>query len=137
MRALIAAAAGLAGLALSEPLERAVLGRRPAYHPTVMLRRMGWAAPLSVAWLLRAGYGLSLGAAAAMARRRLPRSTLLAGVAVGAGVFAGERWALPALGATPPLRDWPARERALLLLHTLAFGSCAVAALDGFATTRR
>jgi len=137
MRAPIAAAAGLAGLALSERLERALLGRRPVYHPAAMLRRLGWRGPAGVARLVRAAYGLALGAAVAASRRRLPRPTLLAGVAVGAAVFTGERWTLPALGATPPRRAWPGRERDLLLLHTCAFGVCAVAALDLVAATGR
>lgn len=40
----------------------------------------------------------------------------------GAAIWICELGALPARGATPPLRDWPPREIALLLAHTLVFG---------------
>jgi len=125
---LAAGAAGTLAVELSERLERAVLGDEPVYAAKRVARRLF--GPRVPGRLLRWTYGPLLGLAAgrALEGRSWPFAAEAAGV--GCCVFAFELAAMPAAGATPPVRRWPAGHVAALFVHTLAFGL-------GFAAARR
>jgi hypothetical protein len=118
---------GLTALRLVEPLERAVVGRRPVYHPERMVAR--WLPALrrrpallgATAAALRFGYAFTLARGLALARSRLPRSRLLAGLTGGLIVSMLEAALLPATGATPRLRRWRRAELPMLAVHAAAF----------------
>ena len=71
---------------------------------------------------LRWAYGPSLGALYARVRPQLPLSVPAAAVCLAGGIFGFELLAMPALGATPPLRKWDRPQLAMLAAHTLAYG---------------
>jgi len=122
----LAGAVGTAAIGLSDRLERAWLGRPQVYAPERIaarllgLRSRGPARAAGV--LLRWSYGLLIGT---VWNRLLPgrgRGTWRRAVGLGAAILAFELVALPALGATPPLRRWRRAEGALLAWHTQVFG---------------
>ncbi|HVU49720.1 MAG TPA: hypothetical protein VHL80_03480 [Polyangia bacterium] len=122
---------GLAGtlvLELMERFERRVLGRPPLYASTRIAARLAGRLGVSLGptgariagGLLRWSYGPAL----AVARARLagpPTRSVARALGFGAAIYAFELVALPALGATPPLRAWPRTEVVSLAAHTLAF----------------
>lgn len=79
---------------------------------------------------MRCAYAMSLGAAYGAARRGLPRAPVLAGVALGAAIWAFEIVAMPSAGATPRLRAWSPGELVLLGVHTLGFGLASAIAYE-------
>jgi hypothetical protein len=118
---------GLVALRVVEPLECAVVGRRPVYHPARMVAR--WLPALrrrptllgATAAALRFGYAFALARGLALARSRLPRSRLLAGLTGGLLVSMFEAAVLPATGATPRLRRWRRAELPMLAVHAATF----------------
>jgi hypothetical protein len=79
---------------------------------------------------LRWGWGAALGVAWAAARPVLPRSRVAAGALFGAALAALERTALPRLGMTPPIAEWPREDRLALTVHAMVW-SLAAAVVDG------
>jgi len=91
----------------SDRLERAVLGgRRPVYAPERMFGK-------DKATPIRWGYGFAIG--------RIQKRLRLPALLFGPLLAAGELIALPALGATPPLRKWKPKEIGLLFAHATLF----------------
>ncbi len=125
-------------LGVAEPVEKAILGRTPPYHPSAiaetLIKRSGSeAADLTRGTLtlaLRWGQGAALGVAFAAARPLLPRSRLAAGLLFGAALFGLERTALPLAGLTPPIAEWPRQERIGLAVRSFLW-SLAAATVDG------
>ena len=125
-------------LGVAEPVEKAILGKTPPYHPSAIadtiIRRTGSdAADLTRSTLtlaLRWGYGSALGVAYAAVRPFLPRSRLVAGLMFGAALFGFERTALPMARMTPPMREWTKEERIALAIHSFLW-AIAAAAVDG------
>lgn len=123
-------------LSLVEPIERALLGRTPPYHASAVAERLvakhrdAAVASRTLAFGLRWGWGTALGIAWAAARPVLPRSRLAAGALFGAALAALERTALPRLGATPPVAEWPREDRIALTVRALVW-SLAAATVDG------
>lgn len=118
----VAGIGGALALAPMDVVERRLLGRRPAFDLLLVTRRLG-ARVLGrrprrrlvsgAEWLLRLGYGASLGALLSVARL---------GTVMGSCVIAGlEMLAMPAAGATPPVNIWSRRERWLLVGHVAVF----------------
>jgi hypothetical protein len=132
LHGLLAGVAGTAALSAFERLEWALLGGRMAiYAPALVGRGLAgrWIAGAMppgrgdrLGYALRWLYGPSLGVLFATARPRLPREPVAAGLCLGAGIFAFELAALPAVGATPPVGRWSRFEPWLLMLHTAVFG---------------
>lgn len=125
---LLAGALGTTAVGVAERLERAALGEEPIYTSRRVAQRLSRGRLMG--WMLRVPYGLAIAiiAGRVLAGRKwrlLPEAAL-----VGAGVFALELAAMPAVGATPPLRCWPRGHRVALFFHTLAYGL-------GFAAARR
>jgi hypothetical protein len=127
------ALSGLAALSALEPLEEALLGGAPVYHPARMTVR--WIPALArrarlrgaAAATLRTVYALAVARTLRAARPWLPRSRVLAGVSAGLALAAAELVLLPATRATPVLGRWRPRELPLLALHATVF---CLAALD-------
>jgi hypothetical protein len=120
-RAWVAAGfAATAALGRFEWLERAALGKEPAYSPARVAERLFGTRRLGP--LLRWTYGPALGAlyGALRSRFRIPAA------AFGVAVALGESITMPKLGALPRLHG---RERAALFLHAVAFALAAEAAL--------
>jgi hypothetical protein len=123
---------------VAEPVEKAILGKTPPYHPSAIadtiIRRTGSeVADLTRSALtlaLRWGHGSALGIAWAAARPWLPRSRLVAGVVFGAALFGVQRTALPLTRVTPPLQEWTREERIALAIHSFLW-AVAAAAVDG------
>jgi len=117
---LAAGFAATAALGRFEWLERAALGKEPAYAPARVADRLFGSRRLGP--LLRWTYGPALGALYGVisSRFRIPA------IAFGAAVAVGESIAMPKLGALPRLHG---RERAALFLHAIAFALAAEAAL--------
>jgi hypothetical protein len=117
---LTAGVVATAALGRFEWLERAALGKEPAYAPARVARRLFGTRRLGP--LLRWTYGPALGAlyGALRSRFRIPA------VAFGVAVAAGESFAMPKVGALPRLHG---RERVALFLHAIAFALAAEAAL--------
>jgi hypothetical protein len=120
--------AGTLALTVFERLERRTLGRAPLYAATRIASRlahrssrpMGPAATGALGRLMRWSYGPAL----ALIRSRLVRSPSVGAVpalSFGAGIYVFELIALPALGATPPIRKWPPLEVLLLAAHTMTY----------------
>jgi hypothetical protein len=132
VRGLVAGVAGTAALSAFERLEWALLGGRMAiYAPASVGRGLAgrWLAgtvsprrDARLGYALRWLYGPSLGILFATARPLFPQTPVAAGVCLGAGIFAVEFAAMPAVGATPPIRRWSRLEPGLLILHTAVFG---------------
>jgi hypothetical protein len=129
-RASTSALVGILGLSLFERLERRVLGREPLYTSTRITRRLARRLGVSLdeeqarvlGRLLRFVYGPALG----LVRARLDRRPGLGrALRLGAAIWLFELLALPATGATPPLRRWPRGEKLLLAAHTTAFALAA------------
>ena len=118
---LVSGIAATAALGRYERLERALLGREPAYAPAAVARRV--LGDRRYGPLLRWLYGPALGVVygALRSRWRLPP------FAFGGAVAAAELLAMPRLGATPPLRG---REVVALVAHASAFALAAEIALD-------
>lgn len=95
----------------ADRLERRILGRRPVYDPARLGKKLFDSEGAGKA--LRWAYGPSL----ALLQRRLKIPALLFGPLVALG----ELWALPRLGATPPVRRWKRGEVPLLFAHATAF----------------
>jgi hypothetical protein len=112
--------AATAALGRFEWLERAALGKEPAYAPARVAERLFGSRRLGP--LLRWTYGPALGAlyGALRSRFRIPA------VAYGIAVALGESVAMPKVGALPRLHG---RERVALFLHAIAFAIAAEAAL--------
>ena len=106
-------AALVATLALRafDALERRALGHRPAYDVDRMGKRLFGSARAGRA--LRWAYGPAL--AFAQKKWRLPP------LLFGPLVAAGELFAMPRVGATPPPRKWRRGEVPLLFAHATAF----------------
>jgi hypothetical protein len=123
-------------LSLVEPVERALLGRTPPYHPSAVAERLlerHPTAPLSkgtLALAIRWSYGSALGVVYAAVRPVLPRSRIAAGLLFGAALTAVERAALPRTGLTPPVAEWTREERVALTVHAMVW-SLAAATIDG------
>ena len=118
----------LGGFAL---LRNAVLGHLPPYAARRIAARLvgrvlhrhvrpGEALVWSLG--LRAAYGKGLGLAWACVRERLPRSPLMRGVLLGAGVSTLEHLTFPLVHATTPPRTWSRAEHVFLVAQTLLFG---------------
>jgi hypothetical protein len=115
-----------------EPVERALLGRPPVYAPAAMVRRLIRGGPYGIqgvvyvrasGLVLRSLYGASIGALFAATRQRWPASGFGRTALMAGAIWAFELVALPASGATPPLRNWRRSEIALLLGHTFVFAT--------------
>ena len=123
---------------VAEPVERAILGRTPPYHPSAIaeaiIQRTGSEAAdltrgtLSLA--LRWGSGAARGIAFSAVRPLLPRSRVAAGLLFGAALFGIERTALPLARVAPPIDEWPRQERIALAVHSFVW-ALAAAAVDG------
>lgn len=126
---LLAGAAGTLAVTGADIIELAILGRRPTYAPALLVQRLSsrahgaspsrTAAKFGVA--LRWVYGPVLGL---LSERLYPNDggVVSRGLVIGGSVLAFELLAMPLVGATPPWMLWPWSDRALLPLHTLAFG---------------
>ena len=146
MKALFASGmAGNAMVSAVEVLEREILGAPPTYRADAVTSRLAkrWTGrsltPETARWLGRAArwaYGSSLAAAYGAVRPRRAPASLPRALALAGAIYLFEILAMPALGATPPLRRWKPAERWLLLLHTAAF-SIATEALLGRPAKRR
>jgi hypothetical protein len=120
--------AGLLALASFEHIERLVLRRPPVYSPVAIAGRVARRTGISLtprskrglAAFLRWPYAYGLVTARELLAPRRRRS-LGRALALAAAIYSAELAALPATGATPPLRRWPRRERALLFAHVMAF----------------
>ena len=112
--------AATAVLGRFEWLERAALGKEPAYAPARVAQRLFGTRRLGP--LLRWTYGPALGAlyGALRSRFRIPA------IAFGVAVALGESIAMPKVGALPHLHG---RERIALFIHAIAFALAAEAAL--------
>ena len=110
-------AALLATLALHgfDALERRLLGHVPAYDTREMGRRLFGSARAGAA--MRWVYGPMLAAVQRMLR--------IPPLMFGPLVAAGELWAMPRVGATPPVRRWRRAEVPLLIAHATAFAVAA------------
>jgi hypothetical protein len=86
---------------------------------------------------LRWAYGPSIGAVYARARPRLPLSVPAAAVCLAGGILGFELLAMPALGATPPLRKWDRPQLAMLAAHTLSYGLGTAVAYDRLTRSSR
>lgn len=93
-------------------------------------RKLAGRGELVAGLLLRWTYGPTLGAIYARVRPRLPFSVPVAGVCLAGGILGFELLAMPALGATPPLRKWDRPQRWLLAAHTLSYGAGTAVAYD-------
>ncbi|MDQ6944688.1 MAG: hypothetical protein M3256_00115 [Actinomycetota bacterium] len=78
---------------------------------------------------MRWSYGSGLGAIYGIAQDGLRLPFPLAGLGLGAAVWIFEILALPATGATPPLRRWGRAQIAGDALQTMLFGTAAAATL--------
>jgi hypothetical protein len=126
--ALVAGACGVAALVVAERLERLVAGREPVYADGRVAARLAHRGGFAVGTrgALRLGSALrwAYGPALAFARAWLPGGRtpgLGRALSFGAMIYLGELLALPATGATPPVRRWPRRQVAMLGAHTLTF----------------
>ncbi|HET7787248.1 MAG TPA: hypothetical protein VFL36_14855 [Myxococcales bacterium] len=108
IRKALLATALLAGL---DAVERRLLGHRPAYDVGRIGRRLFGSA--RAGWALRCAYG----PAVAFIQTRLRLSPLLFGPLVAAG----ELYAMPRAGATPPPGRWRTGDVPLLFAHSTAF----------------
>jgi hypothetical protein len=135
---LIAGLVGTAALTAFEQAEGAILGRTPRYAASMIARRVlrnaGFdASPaqarhwgLAMRWL----YGPTLGALfGSCARGRHLPSAWRTGILLSAAVYSFELVAMPATGATKPIRRWKWHEVALLFFHVSAFGLAAAATM--------
>jgi hypothetical protein len=127
-RALVAGVCGVAALAVGERVEHLLAGREPVYAAgrvaTRLARRGGLAVSSRGARRLGSALRWAYGPALALARRWVPggrRPGLGRALSFGAMIYLGELLALPATGATPPVRRWPRGQAAMLGAHTLAF----------------
>ncbi len=121
-RGALAGVGGALALAPTDVLLRYLLCRSPVFDLSLVTRRLAARAlgrsptrrfVSRVEWLLRFGSGASLGALVSAARLQ---------TALGAGLLTGfEMMAMPAVGATPPIRAWSRREQWLLLGHAAVF----------------
>jgi hypothetical protein len=94
-----------------DAIERQLLGGPPAYDVSAMGKRLFGNARAGSA--LRWAYGPAL--AYVQKKLRIP------GLLFGPVVALGELVAMPALGATPPVRRWRRGEVAMLFVHATAF----------------
>ena len=139
-RGLLAGATGTLALSATETLvDRRLLGRAPVYAAERIAGRLAGrfglrldarrakAAGLALRWT----YGPMLGLTFATLEPRWSRRRGLWARAaeLAAALLTFEVIGMPAVGATPPLRDWPRRERFLLGLHIGAFALVAGALL--------
>ena len=116
---LAAGLAATAALGRFERLERAFLGREPAYAPARVASRLFGSRRLGP--LLRWTYGPSLGVLYAALRARFGPSA----IAFGAAVALGELLLMPRVFALPRLGG---RERVALFAHAIAFSLAACSA---------
>jgi hypothetical protein len=121
----LAGAFGIGVLALADRFERAWLGHPPPYAPERIAARLvglrSRSRARAVGAILRWSYGLAIAGAWS---RFVPRRTAgrwRRALGLGAAILGFELVALPALGATPPLRRWSRAEKGLLAAHTQAF----------------
>jgi len=117
---LAAGLAATAALGRFERLERAFLGREPAYAPARVASRLFGSRRLGP--LLRWTYGPSLGVLYAALRARFGP----AAISFGAAVALGELLLMPRVFALPRLGG---RERVALFAHAIAFSLAAEVAL--------
>jgi hypothetical protein len=95
----------------ADALEQRVLGRRPAYDVNAMGRRLFGSARAGRA--LRWIYGPTL--AIVQKKLRIPAWIM------GPTIALAELVAMPAVGATPPVRKWPRGEVPMLFAHATTF----------------
>ena len=117
---LAAGVAATAALGRFERLERAFLGREPAYAPARIASRLFGSRRLGP--LLRWTYGPSLGVLYAALRARFGPAAM----SFGAAVALGELLLMPRVFALPRLDG---RERVALFAHAIAFSLAAEVAL--------
>jgi hypothetical protein len=98
-------------LAALDAMERRLLGHRPAYDVHRIGRRLFGST--RAGWALRCAYGPTI----AFIQTRFRLRPLLFGPLVAAG----ELYAMPRTGATPPPRKWRKGEVPLLFAHSTAF----------------
>jgi hypothetical protein len=122
----IAGVVATGALSLSDRFERGWLGRPPVYAPGRIAARLFGLRSRSragaVGAILRWSYGLLIAAAWSRLVPSRANGAWRRALGLGAAIFAFELIALPALGATPPLRRWSRAEKALLAWHTQVFG---------------
>lgn len=115
--------------------ETALLGRRPVFDTTDLARRlaMRWAGTAldersARRWgtAMRALYGPSWSLAWTVATGRRRLSPAFSIVALGAAIWITELATMPAIGATPPLRQWAPVEIALDATNAMLFASLTV-----------
>ncbi|MFL5347485.1 MAG: hypothetical protein ACJ8AT_22090 [Hyalangium sp.] len=132
----------LGGFAL---VRNAALGHVPPYAARriaarlvgrVLHRRVRPREALVWSLLLRASYGKGLGIAWSQLRTALPRSTLMRGLILGAGVSTLEHLTFPRVHATLPPRTWTRAEHVFLVAQTLLFGLVTEASLSAMERLR-
>jgi len=132
---------GALALTCADLLEQKLLGRPQLYVPRAIAWRLFGGRSLfdrartaSVRGLaLRTIYSAGLGALYGTWRQSFPRSPTMAGLSLGAEIWAFELVAMPAIRAVPPLRQWPRAEIALLLAHALVFSMTTALTYDRLA----
>lgn len=126
----IAGLAGTMALSVFELLEHALLGRAPVYTAEAVAsgllrrleRRTGAVRARNAGLVLRWSYGCALGAAhAGLTQSGGHRLVLRSALTLSSVIYLFELVAMPATGATKPVRDWPRSELLLLFCHTSAF----------------
>jgi len=139
-RGLLAGATGTLALSATETLiDRRVLSRPPVYAADRIAGRLagrfglrlGAGRAKAAGLVLRWTYGPMLGLAFATLEPRWShrRGWWVRAAELAAALLTFEVIGMPAVGATPPLRDWSRRERLLLGLHIGAFALAAGALL--------
>jgi hypothetical protein len=128
----VAGVVGTAALTCFEQIERALLAGTPPYAAVAVARGLlrrardepaAAAGAHIVGLALRWLYGPALGAVyGAWRGNRASRSVVRSGLFLGGAVYSFELLAMPASGATKPIRRWKPEELLLLLAHTSVFG---------------
>lgn len=133
----LAGVVGTAALSAFERLEQALLGRAPIYASSAIGRALTRQAGLACSrvgarragLVLRWLYGPALGGVYAVRASREPRSRLRSGLRLGSAIYLFELVAMPAVGATKPVREWTPLEVVLLFCHASAFALVTAATL--------
>jgi hypothetical protein len=142
----LAGACGTTALLGTDALARAVLGRRAVFAPSQIARRLlheRFGASITkrearhLGAVMRAGYGMTLGALLVPPVARNIRSRLAGACVLAATITGLEVVLLPRLGATPRWSRWSTAEKRLLPLHTACFGLFALTAWRSFTHRER
>lgn len=120
---LLSGAAGTAAVAAFGRLREAG-ATEPVYAPERIAARL--LGTRRAALPLRTAYGTALGLAWSLGLGRTGLRFPWSGLAAGLGTFLLELVAMPATGATPPLRRWGRGEVPALAAQTLLFGLAAL-----------